>query len=31
MSRISDIKAVEDFGATLDKPKTSEIVNGFLG
>ena len=28
MSRVSDIKAVEDFGSTLDKPKTSEIVNG---
>jgi len=28
MSRISDIKAVEDFGSTLDKPKTREIVNG---
>ena len=28
MSRISDIKAVEDFGSTLDKPQTSEIVNG---
>ena len=28
MSRISDIKAVEDFGSTLDQPKTSEIVNG---
>ena len=30
MSRVSDIKAVEDFGSTLDKPKTSEIVNGLL-
>ncbi len=28
MSRVSDIKAVEDFGSTLDIPKTSEIVNG---
>ena len=28
MSRISDIKTVEDFGSTLDQPKTSEIVNG---
>ena len=28
MSRVSDIKAVEDFGSTLDKPKTSEIVSG---
>ncbi len=28
MSRVSDIKAVEDFGSTLDKPQTSEIVNG---
>ena len=30
MSRVADIKAVEDFGSTLDKPKTSEIVNGLL-
>ena len=28
MSRVSDIKAVEDFGSTLDQPKTSEIING---
>ena len=28
MSRISDIKAVEDFGSSLDAPKTSEIING---
>ena len=28
MSRINDIKAVEDFGSTLDQPKTSEILNG---
>ena len=28
MSRINDIKAVQDFGSTLDQPKTSEIVNG---
>ena len=28
MSRVSDIKAIEDFGSTLDKPKTSEIVSG---
>ena len=28
MSRVSDIKTVEDFGSTLDKPKTSEIVSG---
>ena len=28
MSRISDIKAVEDFGSTLDRPKTREIING---
>ena len=28
MSRINDIKAVEDFGSTLDQPKTSEIING---
>ena len=28
MSRVSDIKAVEDFASKLDQPKTSEIVNG---
>ena len=28
MSRLDDIKAVEDFGSTLDQPKTSEIING---
>ena len=28
MSRVSDIKAVEDFGSTLSQPKTSEIING---
>ena len=28
MSRVSDIKAVEDFGSNIDQPKTSEIVNG---
>jgi len=28
MSRVSDIKAVEDFGSTLNKPKTSEIIDG---
>ena len=28
MSRVSDIKAIEDFGSTLDQPKTSEIING---
>ena len=28
MSRVSDIKAVEDFASTLDKPKTNEIVKG---
>ena len=28
MSRVNDIKAVEDFGSTLDQPKTSEIING---
>jgi len=28
MSRVSDIKAVEDFGSTLNQPKTSEIING---
>ena len=30
MSRIADIKTVEDFGSTLDQPKTSEIINGLL-
>jgi len=28
MSRVSDIKAVEDFGSTIKQPKTSEIMNG---
>tara|TARA_A100001388_G_scaffold272464_1_gene252815 strand:+ start:849 stop:1481 length:633 start_codon:yes stop_codon:yes gene_type:complete len=28
MSRVSDIKAVEDFGSTIKQPKTSEIING---
>ncbi len=28
MSRLTDIKAVEDFGSTLDQPKTREIING---
>ena len=28
MSRIADIKTVEDFGSTVDQPKTSEIING---
>ena len=28
MSRVDDIKTVEDFGSTLDQPKTSEIING---
>ena len=28
MSRIADIKTVEDFGSTLHQPKTSEIING---
>jgi large subunit ribosomal protein L4 len=28
MSRIADIKTVEDFGSTLDQPKTSEIIIG---
>ena len=28
MSRVSDITAVEDFGSTIKKPKTSEIING---
>ncbi len=28
MSRIDDFKTVEDFGSTLNQPKTSEIING---
>ena len=28
MSRIADIKTVEDFGSTLDQPKTNEIIKG---
>ncbi len=28
MSRISDMKAVEDFGSTLKNPKTREIIDG---
>ena len=28
MSRISDIKAVEDFGSTLKEPKTNDIIKG---
>ena len=28
MSRVDDIKAVKDFGSTLDQPKTREIING---
>ena len=28
MSRLADIKAVEDFGSTLTQPKTNEIMNG---
>jgi len=28
MSRVSDIMPVEDFGSTLNQPKTSEIING---
>ena len=28
MSRVSDIKAVEDFGSSLKQPKTNEIING---
>ena len=28
MSRLSDMKAVEDFGSTLKQPKTSEIIDG---
>ena len=30
MSRVSDITAVEDFGSTLNQPKTSEIINGLF-
>ena len=30
MSRASDIKTVEDFGATLEAPKTKEIVEGLV-
>jgi len=30
MSRISDIKTVEDFGSTIKEPKTKEIVDGLL-
>jgi len=28
MSRVSDMKAVEDFGSTLKQPKTRDIING---
>jgi len=28
MSRVSDMKAVEDFGSTLKEPKTSDIIKG---
>ena len=28
MSRVSDMKAVEDFGSTLKEPKTRDIING---
>ena len=28
ISRSSDIKTVEDFGSTIDSPKTKEIING---
>ena len=28
MSRVSDMKAVEDFGSTLKQPKTIDIING---
>jgi len=28
MSRVSDIKAVEDFGSTLKQPKTRDIIHG---
>ena len=28
MSRLADIKAVEDFGSTLQQPKTKEIITG---
>ena len=30
MSRISDIKTVEDFGSNIDKPKTKEIIDGLI-
>ena len=30
MARVSDIKAVEDFGSKLDQPKTKEIVDGLV-
>ena len=30
MSRVSDIKAVEDFGSTLKQPKTRDIINGLV-
>ena len=30
MSRVPDIKAVEDFGSTIKHPKTSEIIDGLI-
>ncbi len=30
MSRIADFKTVEDFGSTLNQPKTSEIISGLI-
>ena len=30
MSRVSDIKTVDDFGSNLKEPKTKEIIDGFL-
>tara|TARA_Y100001970_G_scaffold219524_2_gene269381 strand:+ start:2478 stop:3110 length:633 start_codon:yes stop_codon:yes gene_type:complete len=30
MSRISDIKTVDDFGSSLKEPKTKEIIEGFI-
>ena len=28
MSRVSDMKAVEDFGSTLKQPQTRDLING---
>ena len=30
MSRVSDIKIVEDFGSTINSPKTREIIDGLI-